>query len=127
MKPRFEDSGWHEGQGGFGSPGTPGAVVGTEWHTSDIWIRRTFHLDATAFALAALRLHHDEDTEVYLNGQQVVALTGYTTAHSTVLTERLSQAMIPGISLLAILCRNTGGGQFLDTGIQVGTELKQAR
>ncbi len=62
LKPHFDDSDWTRGKGGFGSPGTPGAVIGTEWRTSDIWIRRTFRADTAEFALVALKLHYDEDT-----------------------------------------------------------------
>src|SRR5690606_37392240 len=32
----FDDSDWPEAVGGFGRPGTPGAVVGTEWTAPDI-------------------------------------------------------------------------------------------
>lgn len=124
-KAGFDDSGWTEGKGGFGSPGTPGAVIGTEWRTSDIWIRRTFHADTKAFALAALKLHHDEDTEVFLNGQPVAVFTGYVTDYFTTLADALARAIVVGDNLLAIHCRNTVGGQFIDAGIEVGTELKK--
>ncbi len=74
QKPGFDDSGWPQGKGGFGSPGTPGAVIGTEWRTRDIWIRRTFHADTADFALLALRLHHDEDTRSILTAGKWVCL-----------------------------------------------------
>jgi len=46
----FDDRGWKEGPGGFGTPATPGAVVGTTWNTGDIWLRRSFELAAPAAA-----------------------------------------------------------------------------
>ena len=44
MNSDFDDSGWQAGNGGFGTEGTPGAIVGTKWDGEDIWIRRTFDL-----------------------------------------------------------------------------------
>jgi hypothetical protein len=48
-------------------------------------------------------------------------VTGYFTAMS----DALAKAMVAGNNLLAIHCRNTVGGQFVDAGIEVGTELKK--
>ncbi len=124
FKPGFDDSAWAQGKGGFGSPGTAGAVVGTEWRTSDIWIRRTFRAGALNPALAALNVHHDEDAEIYLNGQRVAAFTGFTTGYGEVLNEALAKALVAGDNVLAIHCHNAAGGQFIDAGIDVGMELK---
>jgi len=81
-----------------------GAVVGTEWRSSDIWIRRSFRAERSDIALTALKLHHDEDTEIYLNGQRVAALTGFTTEYGLMLNENVSKALsqrreYPGHSL----------------------------
>ena len=64
----FDDSGWKSGPGGFGTAGTPGAVVRTEWKTDDIWIRRSVDLSEKLPADVRLMLHHDDDAEVYING-----------------------------------------------------------
>ena len=39
-RPDFNADTWKSGPGGFGTQGTPGAVIGTRWDTDDIWIRR---------------------------------------------------------------------------------------
>jgi hypothetical protein len=68
----FNDSAWSVGLGGFGTKGTPGAVIGTEWKSSEIWLRRTFELDAIPGESGLLlNIHHDEDAEVFLNGKLV--------------------------------------------------------
>jgi hypothetical protein len=111
----FDDGAWKEGPGGFGTPGTPGAVVRTPWSTGEIWLRRSFELAAPLPPRAALRLHHDEDAQVYLNGVRVLARSGYTTEYEA--EEIDAQALRAGRNVLAIHCRQTAGGQYIDAGL----------
>ena len=85
-------------------------------------MRRTFSADTVKFDLAALKLHHDEDTEVYLNGQQVAGLSGYVSDYFSTLANGLPKALVVGHNVLAVHCHNTVGGQFIDVGIEVATE-----
>jgi hypothetical protein len=119
MEPAFNDTTWALGQAGFGTRGTPGAVVRTEWNSRDIWIRRTFELPAgTVTDGLQLLIHHDEDAQVYLNGRRILQLTGYTSAYETIpLPPAALEALRPGINTLAIHCRQTGGGQYIDAGL----------
>jgi hypothetical protein len=118
FRPGFEDSGWKEGPAGFGTRGTPGAVVRTVWNTPEIWLRREFSLPDLKSARLLLSVHHDEDVEIYLNGVLAARATGYTTGYEELpLTAEGRAALRPGRNLLAVHCRQTGGGQYVDVGI----------
>ncbi|KAA5538537.1 DUF4965 domain-containing protein [Roseiconus nitratireducens] len=106
---------WKSGSGGFGTPNTPGAVVGTRWDGRDIWIRRTFSLQSLPQQRVGLRLHHDEAAEVYLNGQRVAQLFGWSTEYE--LVEIPAEVLREGENVLAIHCHQTGGGQYIDCGL----------
>lgn len=113
----FDDSKWKEGRGGFGSHGTPGSHVGTVWRTGEIWLRKDFRLSEIPSKLT-LNIHHDEDTEVYLNGKLVTSFKGYTVSYKQVdITAAALDVLQTGRNTLAIHCRQTGGGQYIDAGL----------
>jgi hypothetical protein len=118
QKADFDDSSWKEGEGGFGREGTPGAIIRTEWKSSDIWLRRSFELKDKNLGQAHLSIHHDEDAEVYINGQLVAKLKDYTTSYVQArLDEKALKSLKVGLNCLAVHCRQTGGGQYIDAGI----------
>ena len=113
----FDDSKWKEGKGGFGRIKIPAARVGTAWTTPKIWIRRTFKLDAAAKE-ASLRIFHDEDAEVYVNGTRIARFSGHTGGYiDHPLDAAAVKVLKPGANLLAVHCRQTAGGQYIDAGI----------
>ncbi|MBW3596932.1 MAG: beta-galactosidase [Planctomycetes bacterium] len=116
--PGFDDSSWREGEGGFGEPTTPGSAVRTRWKTGDIWLRRAVQIPAGALTQPHLRIHHDEDAEVYVNGRPVASLTGYVTEYIQYeLDDKAREAFKEGANVIAIHCKQTGGGQYIDAGI----------
>jgi beta-galactosidase/beta-glucuronidase len=118
FKPDFADSEWKEGPGGFGSRGTPGAVVRTEWKTNDIWLRREFSLPEVKADGLYLWLHHDDDAEVYLNGVLATKIPGYTTDYEDVSISAAARATLkPGKNHLAVHCHQRKGGQYIDVGL----------
>lgn len=108
---------WKEGAAGFGSAGTPGAVIGTEWTTSDIWLRTDFTLDDLP-SRPYLSIHHDEDAEVFINGKQAMALRAFSSAYQLLkLSPEAAALLKKGDNTLAIHCHQTRGGQYIDCGI----------
>jgi len=114
--PNFQESDWKEGPGGFGTKGTPGSVVRTNWTTKDIWLRTEFTLADAARALA-IDLHHDEDVEIYLNGQPIYEAKKYTVGYHRHPLPDAAKALQTGRNVLAVHCRQTGGGQYIDVGL----------
>ncbi|HEX9794882.1 MAG TPA: glycoside hydrolase family 2 TIM barrel-domain containing protein, partial [Planctomycetota bacterium] len=122
----FDDGSWRTGRGGFGTEGTPGAVVGTTWSSGEIWLRREVVIpDLPEDGTLALRIHHDERAQVYWNGALVADLDGYTSDYVFVpLTEADRAHFAAGSNTIAVRCRQTSGGQFLDLGLSVLRERR---
>jgi len=119
-KPSFDDSKWSAGIGGFGTEGTPGAIINTLWNTNDIWLRREFVLNKESFSHAQIQLHHDEDAEVYINGVLAAKAPGYLTTYEEVdLEPDALTALQWGTNLMAVHCHQTHGGQYIDAGLVV--------
>lgn len=119
-KPEFDPKDWKSGPGGFGTATTPGTVVGTEWTTKDIWARRTFELKDVPTGAVMLRVHFDEDAEVYVNGVLAARLAGYATSYGEVpMTAAAKKVLKPGTNVLAVRAKNAGGGQYIDAGLVV--------
>jgi hypothetical protein len=117
-KPDAKTETWKAGKGGFGSKGTPGAVIGTEWTSKDIWLRRTFELKEMPTDEVMLRFHCDEDGEVFLNGVPAAKLPGYTTGYAEVpISAEARKALKAGANTLAVYAKNAGGGQYIDVGL----------
>jgi hypothetical protein len=111
----FDDSRWTVGEGGFGREGTPGSVIRTKWTEPAIWLRREIVIpESYEWYRPFLQIHHDEDAEVYIDGQMVANLSGYSTGYRLV---PLPFGPRPGKHLLALHCRQTDGGQYVDAGI----------
>jgi hypothetical protein len=117
VRPSFDAAGWSEGAGGFGAMDTRFAKVGTEWKTADIWLRRTVDLPTPSDTLY-LRVFHDDDAEVYLNGVLAAKLPGANSSYAYVpLTAEARAALKPGPVAIAVHAHQTRGGQFIDVGL----------
>lgn len=129
--PGFNDSSWSSGPGGFGTAGTPGAVVRTTWNTADIWLRRTFNpgaLTAEQVSNLVFDVYHDEDVEIYLNGVLAYSAAGYTTTylHLPINAAALAALATNAVNTLAVHCHQTSGGQNIDAGLDLKSVVSPA-
>ena len=115
------------GAGGFGGGGIEkahaAAKVATPWTTKTLWVRRHFAWDDAPAKIveAVVEMFHDEDAEVYLNGERILAVTGYTTDYVPfgIDAEAFAKAVRKGDNVLAVKVVQTVGGQFFDLGLSV--------
>jgi hypothetical protein len=118
FKPDFDAGKWPSGPGGFGTKMTPNTTVRTEWKSGNIWVRRDFELKEAPGGDVMLRLYHDEDAEVYINGVLATKVTGFVTHYGPApVAAAARKTLKPGKNTIAVHCHQTGGGQYIDAGI----------
>lgn len=115
---KFDPRAWKLGKSGFGTQGTPGTTIGTNWSNPDIWMIRDVTLPEFEVGQLYWFIHHDEDTEIYVNGELAERFTGYTVQYDTRPLSKVSRtALHPGKNRIAVHCHQTGGGQYIDLGL----------
>jgi len=121
QEPDFDDGAWEQAVGVFGTEGTPGAIVRTEWNTPEIWLRREFNLDDDPPENLFMEVLHDEDAEVYLNGllaSDMTEMKGYVAGYITVsIDPEARKSLKKGTNVMAVHCSQTEGGQSIDVGM----------
>ena len=116
QKAAYDDSKWRNGPAPFGHDF--GQEVRTPWTTGDLWIRRHFTLPARIPPRLAFTVHHDEDTEVYLNGVLAATIPAYNSDYANVpMTDAGRASLKPGDNVIAAHVHNTTGGQGIDIGL----------
>ena len=117
--PGFDASAWKRGQGGFGTPDTPALQERTAWSEKAIWLRADVELPALGEGDAlTLRLFHDDDVEIFVNGKPIFATKGFLTNYKDVpLDEAQKKLFKPGRNLIAVKCSQGTGGQGIDVGL----------
>src|SRR5207344_2026491 len=94
------------------------AVVRTPWTTPDICLRRTITLATASLIDPYWWIHHDEDAELYVNGELVARFSGYTSGYQRIALEpRARAALRAGKNVFALHVHQTRGGQYIDVGL----------
>jgi hypothetical protein len=108
----YNEAGWKSGKAPFSSNKKRAATL---WNSDDLWVRRTFNVNKPDFNKLFLKLIHDDNIEVYLNGEEVYQHTGWTHKYEYIPLNNTN--LKKGKNILAIHIANTAGGAFLDAGI----------
>lgn len=118
MQPAFDDRKWLAGKGLFGADDPE---KGTPWTSRDIWIRRKFDLPAGVKpADLLLQIRHDDDVQVYLNGEKVYTAPCCENGHKLLkISQKAIAKLRPKDNVLALHCTNTGGPGFVDVGLAI--------
>ena len=124
----FDDNGWKTGHAGFGDD-VPGSKPRTAWTDTpgDIWLRTDFDVASADMAALRMSIHHDEDVEVYVNGQQIFSEPGSLTQYETVsLSDEVRKVFRVGKNTVAVHCHQTIGGQYIDVGFLSGAAVRSS-
>jgi len=113
--PSFDDSKWKQGKAPFGDNKS---IAKTLWVTKELWVRREFTLADLNFNNLFLKLQHDDNIEVYINGEMIYTTEGWTGKFIFLpIKEEVKSKLQKGKNVIAIHIANTAGGASLDFGI----------
>lgn len=117
MNENYNPKEWLPGKMPFGSGWNNDAA--TEWKSKEIWVRRVFTIDQLPSDPLLLQLRHDDDVEVFLNGQLIYQCAGCYTSDLKLypLDELIRKNLKKGNNVLAIHCTNTAGFAWVDAGL----------
>lgn len=112
----YDDSRWTEGEGGFGSAKRK-PMIHTVWDGPEIWVRRTFVIDAPLSSDELMMFVRTNDYgTVYLNGIKVCD-SGKTAGKYVSLSQEAVESLVEGENVIAAHCVNTDGTARLDLGL----------
>ncbi|MBE9583478.1 DUF4965 domain-containing protein [Mucilaginibacter sp. JRF] len=109
----YAATGWKSGSAPIGDDANN---VKTLWKSHDIWVRRAFNIaNPASINDLLLKMNHDDNVEVFLNGKKVYEKAGWT---NTFQYFPISKSELKaGKNIIAIHLLNTAGGRFLDFGL----------
>lgn len=112
----FDASDWEKGKAGFGSSVVKNSTtrkVKSNWKSSQIWVRKSFNFDKKNTGNLMLRIHHDGDTKVFLNGEPIYMKHGnaYLTWN---FNKKANALLVDGENVLAIQSAKSERSNFLD-------------
>ncbi|HRH50652.1 MAG TPA: DUF4965 domain-containing protein [Panacibacter sp.] len=114
MKASFDDSRWSLAVAPFSDDKSNAKTL---WTSKNLWTRRTFTITDLNFGKLYLKLQHDDNVQVFLNGEQIYNCNCWNgKAEYFPMNDEVKAKLKKGKNVLAIHCENTAGGAYLDAG-----------
>jgi hypothetical protein len=84
-------------------------------------------LPAETYSNLEFYVYHDEDVDIYVNGEPAASEDGFTTGYVPIEISATAKSLLkPGDRvMLAVHCHQTGGGQNVDVGIANVSEVRR--
>ncbi|CAM3748357.1 glutaminase family protein [Sphingobacterium prati] len=109
----YKGSNWKSGAAPIGDDQRHAKTL---WKSDDIWVRRAFNVtDPQRINELFLKLNHDDNVVVFLNGKKVYEKAGWTNSFTYLPINKSD--LKAGQNQIAIHLRNTAGGRYLDFGL----------
>jgi hypothetical protein len=122
-KADYNDQSWKAGNAPFGD-----SDAKTQWKSDNLWMRREFNLDNIDLKGLNLRINHDDNIDLFINGVKVYSCNCWTGKYVNIpIDEKIKGVLRKGKNIIAAHVKNTAGGQWLDVGLAVekpAAELK---
>lgn len=122
----YDDGEWQEAVFPMGSPNYELPYV-TRWtgEYNCYWIRREFYLDGfTSLLPHTIRIYHDDDYKLYINGTLVISEDGWTT--DTPVERNVARYLKRGRNVIAVQVQQNMGNAYFDCGIyRTGEAISQ--
>ncbi len=126
MQESYNDDEWKTGKAPFGSGWDNDAA--TEWKSKSIWMRRVFDVNDLNIDKLILQLRHDEDVEVYINGELAYACNNqcFTSDFKDYsVSDAIKAKLRKEKNVLAMHCTNSQGWSWLDAGLGKQEKTKE--
>ena len=122
----YDDSDWQDLTFPLGSPGYSHLYY-SRWigQYNCYWIRREFNLEGfTSLLPYTLRVFHDDDCKIYVNGTLALSASGWTT--DTPVEKNIARYLKNGRNVIAVQVQQDSGGAYFDCGIyRTGQPIEQ--
>jgi hypothetical protein len=109
MDQGFNDQNWKEDLAPFGDDPSYAKTV---WNTADIYLRKVYEVKSIPKENLFLKLNHDDNVIVYLNGKVIFEKEGW--VHEDIYIPIGEENLKKGTNVLAIKVKNTAGGRHID-------------